>query len=101
MSRACWLASSSRGDIVVLDNLPAHKLQTVQTIIEAAEARLIYLPPYSPDPIENAFVKLKAVLRKAAERSVSGLWDAVAKCLGAFSPDEARNYFSAAGYDPH
>ena len=65
------------GDIVVMDNLSSHKGPKVRALIEAAEARLLFLPPYSPDfnPIENAFAKLKALLRKAAERTVSGLWD--------------------------
>jgi transposase len=63
---------------------------------------LRYLPPYSPDfnPIENAFAKLKALLRKAAERTISGLWDAIGRILDIFPPQECRNYFNAAGYDP-
>lgn len=90
------------GDIVVIDNLPPHRLQAVRRLIEAAGAQLLYLPPYSPDfnPIENAFAKLKALLRKAAERTVADLWRAVAECLDAFTPQECRNYFAAAGYDP-
>ena len=62
----------------------------------------LYLPPYSPDfnPIENAFAKLKALLRKAAERTVEGLWAKIAELLPAFSPSECANYFAAAGYDP-
>jgi transposase len=90
------------GDTVIIDNLPPHRLQAVRRLIEAAGARLLYLPPYSPDlnPIENAFAKLKALLRKAAERSVADLWQAVAECLNAFTPQECRNYFAAAGYDP-
>lgn len=90
------------GDIVVMDNLPAHKIRGVREAIEQAGARLVFLPPYSPDfnPIEMAFSKLKALLRKAAARTVDGLWAAVAECLDAFKPDECRNYFSAAGYDP-
>ena len=68
------------GDIVVMDNLSSHKGPKVRALIEAAGARLLFLPPYSPDfnPIENAFAKLKALLRKAAERTVAGLWDASA-----------------------
>jgi transposase len=71
-------------------------------MIEAAGAELRYLPPYSPDfnPIENAFAKLKALLRKAAERTISGLWDAIGRLLDLFPPQECRNYFNAAGYDP-
>ena len=65
------------GDIVVMDNLPAHKVAGVRETIEAAGARLLYLPPYSPDfnPIEQAFAKLKALLRKAAARTLDALWD--------------------------
>ncbi|HWA23551.1 MAG TPA: transposase, partial [Caulobacterales bacterium] len=64
-------------------------------------ARLLYLPPYSPDfnPIEMAFSKLKALLRKAAERTVDGLWDAVAEAIAAFTNTECANFFAAAGYD--
>ncbi|MFN3628266.1 MAG: transposase, partial [Parvibaculum sp.] len=70
-------------------------------MIEAAGAELRYLPPYSPDfnPIENAFAKLKALLRKAAERSVNGLWDAIGRIIDLFPPHECANYFNAAGYD--
>jgi len=70
-------------------------------MIEAAGAALLYLPPYSPDfnPIENAFAKLKAHLRKAAERTVDGLWSATGRIIDAFTPAECTNYFAAAGYD--
>ena len=90
------------GDIVVMDNLPAHKVAGVRTAIEAAGAKLLYLPPYSPDfnPIEMAFSKLKALLRKAAARTVDHLWDTIAACLNAFTPTECANYFAAAGYEP-
>jgi transposase len=90
------------GDVVVMDNLPAHKVAGVRETIEAAGARLLYLPPYSPDfnPIEMAFAKLKALLRKTAARSVDDLWDAVAQSLDAFTPNECANYFAASGYDP-
>jgi transposase len=90
------------GDIVVMDNLPAHKVAGVRETIEAAGARLLYLPPYSPDfnPIEMAFAKLKALLRKTAAWTVDDLWDAVAQILEAFTPRECANYFAAAGYDP-
>lgn len=90
------------GDIVVMDNLPAHKLSGVRGAIEKAGARLLFLPPYSPDfnPIEMAFSKLKALLRKAAARAVDELWSVVANCLPAFTADECRHYFEAAGYDP-
>ena len=90
------------GDIVVMDNLPAHKIAGVRDAIEKAGATLLFLPPYSPDfnPIENAFSKLKALLRAKAERTVSALWDAVAAVLDLFTPDECANYFKAAGYEP-
>jgi len=90
------------GDVVVMDNLPAHKGSAVREAIEAAGASLLYLPPYSPDfnPIENAFAKLTALLRKAAERSVAGLWRLIGRLSETFSPQECANYFSAAGYDP-
>jgi transposase len=90
------------GDIVILDNLPAHKGSALQAAVEARGARLQFLPSYSPDfnPIENAFAKLKALLRKAAERTIEGLWTAVARLLDAFTPAECANYFAAAGYEP-
>ncbi|MGI9355958.1 MAG: IS630 family transposase [Rhizobiaceae bacterium] len=89
------------GDIVIMDNLPAHKVSGVRQAIENAGARLLYLPPYSPDfnPIEMAFSKLKALLRKAAARTVDDLWDTVADALNAFTQSECTNYFAAAGYD--
>ena len=90
------------GDIVVMDNLSSHKGAEVRRRIQAAGAELLFLPPYSPDlnPIEMAFAKLKALLRKAAERTVEGLWDAIGRVLETFKPQECRNYFAAAGYDP-
>ena len=90
------------GDIVVMDNLPAHKPPGVRAAIEAAGAALLYLPPYSPDlnPIEMAFAKLKAALKKAAARTIPALWSAIAEALDQFTPAECRNYFAAAGYDP-
>jgi len=90
------------GDIVVMDNLGSHKGESVRTAIEAAGASLLYLPPYSPDfnPIENAFAKLKAMLRKAAERTVEGLWIAIGRLIDVFSPQECANFFAAAGYEP-
>jgi transposase len=89
------------GDVVVMDNLSSHKGQKVRERIEAAGASLLYLPPYSPDfnPIENAFSKLKALLRKAAERTIDGPWTAIGRLVDLFVPDECRNYFAAAGYD--
>jgi transposase len=90
------------GDIVVMDNLSSHKGLRVRDMIEAAGAELRYLPPYSPDfnPIEMAFSKLKALLRKACERTIGGLWDAIGRLLDLFPPQECQNYFNAAGYDP-
>jgi transposase len=89
------------GDVVIMDNLSSHKGPSVGKMIESAGASLLYLPPYSPDfnPIENAFAKLKALLRKAAERTVEGLWTAIGRLLDAFTPEECANYFAAAGYD--
>ena len=87
--------------LVIMDNLSSHKGPKVRELIEAAGARLLYLPPYSPDfnPIENAFAKLKALLRKAAKRTVEGLWSSIGELLTAFKPTECRNYFAAAGYN--
>ena len=89
------------GDVVVMDNLDSHKGAAVRKAIEAAGASLLYLPPYSPDfnPIEHAFAKLKAMLRKAAARAVDALWATIGRISDAFTPDECANYFAAAGYD--
>lgn len=89
------------GDIVIMDNLPAHKGAAVRRAIEATGAELRLLPPYSPDlnPIENAFAKLKALLRKAAARTVNALERAIADTIDTFTPAECANYFAAAGYD--
>ena len=110
MNRSAFLAyvrqvlapELKRGDVVILDNLPAHKGSRLREAIEAAGASLLYLPPYSPDfnPIENAFAKLKALLRKAAERTVEGLWAAIGRVIDLFTPQECANYFTAAGYNP-
>ena len=91
-----------QGDIVVMDNLPAHKVTGVRLAIEQARATLLYLPPYSPDfnPIEMAFSKLKAILRQAAARTIDDLWDVIAQSLDEFIPTQCRNYFAAAGYEP-
>jgi len=90
------------GDVVILDNLPAHKSVAARDAIETAGATMLFLPPYSPDfnPIENAFAKLKALLRKAAARTVPELWDAIRDTLPCFTPNECANYFAAAGYEP-
>ena len=110
MNRSAFLAYGTQvpvpelkpGDVVILDNLPAHKGSRVRQAIEAAGASLLYLPPYSPDfnPIENAFAKLKALLRKAAERTIEGLWHVIGQLIETFSPHECANYFSATGYEP-
>lgn len=91
----------TKGDVVIMDNLPAHKVTGVRKAIEEAGARLVYLPPYSPDfnPIEMAFSKLKALLRKAAARTIPELWDVIADGIEQFTQDECQNYFAAAGYD--
>ena len=91
-----------RGDVVIMDNLPAHTVAGVQAAIEARGATLLYLPPYSPDfnPIENAFAKLKALLRKAAARTIAELWVAIAQALPRFTPNECANMFAACGYEP-
>jgi len=89
-----------RGDIVVMDNLPAHKIAEVRAAIRAAGAQIFLLPPYSPDlnPIEMAFAKLKTLLRQAPERTVEALWRRIGQLLDHFRPDECANYFHAAGY---
>jgi transposase len=90
------------GDIVVMDNLSSHKAPAIRTLIEAAGAELLFLPPYSPDfnPIENAFAKLKAYLRKTAARTKDALWSAIGRIVDSFTRDECLNYFANAGYDP-
>ena len=88
------------GDVVVMDNLSSHKRARVRELIEGAGCTLLYLPPYSPDlnPIELAFAKLKALLRKEGKRTVEGLWEFLGRALDAFSPAECRNYFRHCGY---
>jgi transposase len=88
------------GDVVIMDNLPAHKTALVRRALEAAGIRYIYLPPYSPDfnPIEKAFSKLKRLLRTAAERTVDGLWSAIGRLIDQFRPNECKNYFKSCGY---
>jgi len=90
------------GDVVIMDNLSVHKGAAIRQAILAAGAELRFLPPYSPDfnPIEQAFAKLKALLRKAAERTREALWTTVAETLDAFTPDECANYFTNSGYEP-
>jgi transposase len=88
------------GDVVVLDNLPAHKVAGVEQAIRAVGASLLYLPPYSPDlnPIEQAFAKLKALLRKAAARTQETLWSTIGQLLPTFTPAECQNYLANSGY---
>lgn len=96
-----FLAPALRtGQIVIMDNLPSHKVAGVREAIEAAGAKVCYLPRYSPDfnPIEQFFAKFKALIRKAAARTVETLWAAVAAILNAIEPDECRNYLENAGY---
>ena len=90
-----------KGDVVVMDNLPAHKVAGIREAIRAAGAGVLYLPAYSPDlnPIEQLFAKLKALLRKLGARSKQALWDAFSILLDAFSPDECRNYLINSGYE--
>jgi transposase len=90
-----------RGDIVVMDNLSSHKRAAVKTAIESVGAELRFLPPYSPDlnPIEKAFSKLKAMLRKAQKRTITSLQDYLGQALDNFSPEECRNYFASCGYN--
>jgi transposase len=97
----CLVPTLSKGDIVVMDNLSSHKGPKVEQMINAAGAELRYLPPYSPDmnPIEKAYSKLKAFLRKLAERTVAGLLAALDACDDIFKPAECANYFRACGYD--
>lgn len=89
------------GDIVVMDNLPAHKVAGVRDAIEAVGAPLVYPPPYSPDfnPIENLFSKLKSLLRAAGKRTVTELEATLAQCLDLFSVTECINYFTHSGYE--
>lgn len=88
------------GDIVILDNLGSHKGSGVRKAIRAAGARILFLPPYSPDlnPIEQVFAKLKHLLRKASARTVDALHDAIGKLLHEFSTQECRNYITNSGY---
>jgi len=88
------------GDIVVMDNLSSHKVAGVERAIESVGAQVLYLPPYSPDlnPIENAFSKLKTMLRKLKLRTMEELWKKLRELCDVFSPEECKNYFKNAGY---
>jgi transposase len=92
----------SKGDVVVLDNLAAHKVAGVAEAIRAVGASLLYLPPYSPDlnPIEQLFAKLKALLRKAGARTKEALWTTIGELLDAFPSEECRNSIRNCGYEP-
>jgi transposase len=92
----------SPGDVVVMDDLGAHKVAGVAQAIRAAGASLLYLPPYSPDlnPIERAFAKLKALLRRAAARTREALWTAIGRALDTYTAAECRNYLASCGYEP-
>jgi transposase len=94
--------SLAPGDVVVMDNLAAHKVAGVREAIGAAGASLLYLPPYSPDlnPIEQFFAKLKALLRKAGARTKEALWSTIGELLDAFPAEECRNYLRNCGYEP-
>ncbi|TXH75546.1 MAG: IS630 family transposase, partial [Lysobacteraceae bacterium] len=88
------------GDIVVADNLSCHKVVGIREAIEAVGATLCYLPPYSPDlnPIEKMFSKLKAMLRRAAVRTMDALWDEIGRLIDTVTPEECSNYFASSGY---
>lgn len=88
------------GSTIIMDNLSSHKGPLVRAMIEGVGAKVLYLPPYSPDfnPIEKAFAKLKAMLRKAEARTIETLWKTIGAAIGTFSPTECQHYFDAAGY---
>ena len=94
------LPTLALGDVVIMDNLGSHKSQAVRRAIRSVGARLIFLPPYSPDlnPIEQVFAKLKTLLRKANERSIEATWMRIGTLLDAFSPTECANYLTNSGY---
>lgn len=96
------LPTLHEGDIVILDNLAAHKVAGIREAIQSVKAELLYLPPYSPDlnPIEQLFAKLKTLLRAAAARTVNALELTIGSLLDCFSPAECTNYFRHAGYAP-
>lgn len=98
----CLVPTLKPGDIVVLDNLGSHKGRAARKAIRAAGAKLIFLPPYSPDlnPIEQVFAKLKTLLRKVDARSVEETWQSIGKLLNTFQPAECSNYLVNAGYAP-
>ena len=95
----CLAPTLDPGGIVVMDNPPAHQVKGIREAIEAKKARLLYLPSYSPDlnPIEQFFAKLKALLGKAAERTIPDLWNRLGQLLDQFTSQECRNLFRHAG----
>ena len=90
----------SPGDVVILDNLGSHKSADVRRTIRKTGAHVIFLPPYSPDlnPIEQAFSKLKHIMRKAQNRSIDTLWRSAGELIANFTPQECANYFANSGY---
>ena len=99
-TRQCLCPSLRAGDVVVMDNLGAHKVKGVQEAVGSAGASLWYLPPYSPDlnPIENLWSKVKTWLRRVCAKTFDALLSAIADSLRAVKPDECPNYFQACGY---
>jgi transposase len=96
----CLVPTLNPGDVVIMDNLGSHKGQAVRQAIRSAGAKLLFLPPYSPDlnPIEQVFAKLKLLLRKAAVRSVEATWQRIGTLLDTFTPHECANYLRNSGY---
>jgi transposase len=90
----------NEGDIVVMDNLSSHKVAGVQKMIESVGAKVLYLPPWSPDlnPIERVFSKLKTLVCKAKRRTVEEFGEKLGELCDVFAPDECKNYFKHAGY---
>lgn len=90
------------GSIVIMDNLSSHKGKKIRELIESAGAKLLFLPPYSPDfnPIEKAFARMKALLRKAGKRTIPELMDEIGRICDLFSSNECQNYFTSCGYEP-
>lgn len=94
------LPTLSPGDVVVMDNLGSHKGKRVRQLIRSVGARLVFLPPYSPDlnPIEQVFAKLKTLLRKENTRTIEATWTKIGSLLNAFLPHECANYLRNSGY---
>ncbi len=94
--------SLSPGQVVVMDNLAAHKGERVRRLVEACGCEVLFLPAYSPDfsPIEEAFSKLKALLRREKARTREALVEAIGRALGAITPEDARGWFGHCGYPP-